>query len=75
MARDAKGRIAFEMVSPGEAFQQHLEKHHNVSAVTPVWLDNTQKKPNLSKLKEKIRKEMVNDLHKATKQRCFDISR
>lgn len=39
MARDAKGRITYEMKSVGDAFQDHLEKHHNISAVTPVWLD------------------------------------
>ena len=69
MARDAKGRVTYEMVSPGQAFQEHLEKHHNVSAVTPAWLDNTKKKPRPSKLKAKAQEEALNKASTVSKQK------
>ncbi|CAN5819396.1 hypothetical protein BH10BAC2_BH10BAC2_27060 [soil metagenome] len=69
MPRDKNGKITYEMKSVGDAFQDHLEKHHNVSAVTPVWLDGSQKKPMPSKLKVKAKHQSLNDINCSAKQK------
>jgi hypothetical protein len=64
MPRDANGKITYEMKSVGDAFQEHLEKHHNVSAVTPVWLEGGATKKNQQKLSNLKRKSQAINLMK-----------
>ncbi|WP_216820593.1 hypothetical protein [Cnuella takakiae] len=44
------------MVSAGDAFQKHLEKHHNVSAATPAWLDGSKNQsPSVSAINRQLK--------------------
>ena len=38
MARDKNGKLTYEMKSPGDAWWDHVEKHHGASAFTPTYL-------------------------------------
>lgn len=45
MATDRNGKLTFEMVSPGEAWNNFVnsKEGNNAAAVTPTYLDNTKK--------------------------------
>ena len=46
-------KMTYEMKSPGDAWMDHVEKHHNASAVTPAYLAPKEKAKS-NKIEDKI---------------------
>lgn len=43
MAKDANGKLTYEMKSPGEAWMDHVNNQLNAKAVTPEYLKESDK--------------------------------
>jgi hypothetical protein len=64
-------KIKPEIKSPGDAWMDHVEKHHNASAATPAYLDpSKQKGENVSKFQKLLKEvEKENDMAAIDKSR------
>lgn len=74
MAKDKDGKLTYEMKSPGDAWMDHVEKHHGASAVTPAYLKPEEKSGAVRSI-EKRMVELQKRMDGSEKEQAPDVSK
>ena len=62
-------KMTYEMKSVGDAWMDHVEKHHNTSAITPAYLSDHNQQNNSENISKSQTKKMPDLYHEAMKDK------